>query len=561
METFFFTERIERFLRLKRRFFAVRGASLAAGACLVAAGVLIWLDVRVGLPPPLRWSALAVLALGGAAILWRCALHPARTLTPHRAVVEIERAHAEIGQRLRTSYQVSGRKPDDAGGISPSLADALLEDTRTRSAAIQPEALIPWRTLRPRLVIASLAMVLLCAGLLLWPDFRTGLLRLFMPGAGWTFTRVTARSSADAVPTDASVTIEGLISGRPAAEASLHLKEEGGEWSDTPMEPAGDGMVRAVWKSGDTSCTYYITAGDGQSDVGSILVHIPPAIEGVTVRLVFPAYTRLQPRQQDGGDVEAVEGTEAHVTVTLNHPVTWARIRTSTGETRQPEIVGQEVRTRFELTAGDVDYHLEARDANGLELPRIDYLLRGIEDKVPEVTILVPDADLEVTRITEVPIRFHAKDDFGIEEIAVLMKVKGDEKELLRWAPPTTQASSTPASPISPLTSPLRRRGAGPHRVGGRVDHLHESTLSAQLSRLKPQKRTVPNEVVRSVEEAATAFLERHPLTFTDNVQYYVYARDGKPGRTERGISDLRSIDIRPFRLEYRLVAGAGGGG
>ncbi len=52
--------------------------------------------------------------------------------------------------------------------------------------------------------------------------------------------------------------------------------------------------------------------------------------------------------------------------------------------------------------------------------------------------------------------------------------------------PPATQASSTPASLISPLTPRLRRRGAGPHRVGGRVDHLHQSTLSAQFSRLKP---------------------------------------------------------------------------
>jgi len=48
--------------------------------------------------------------------------------------------------------------------------------------------------------------------------------------------------------------------------------------------------------------------------------------------------------------------------------------------------------------------------------------------------------------------------------------------------------------------------------------------------------------------------LELFELTQQDSVMYYAFAEDIRPGSPQRTESDLRFIDIRPFRRQYRLI-------
>lgn len=501
-EPFFFAGRLARFYRLTRRFRGMRGAAAIAISMLSVATLVIAIDIGGSLAPATRWGALIALLGGGGALLWRAVVLPLRRYDMRQALNAVERAHPALGQRLRTACQFADREAVRTAGVSQSLAAALIDDTRNRTQRIEPDALIPWRRVRALLAGAGGALVLWCVAAAVWQDFRTGVLRLFAPGSGWTFTRVTARSSAEAVPAGRPVTIEGLTAGRRPASALLHIGEDGDPWASISMA-GGDGVFRATWTSRGGGCRYFVEAGDGRSALQSIAVLRPPAVEKVKVRLCFPAYTKLDAIEREGGDIEAVEGTEAHVIFVLNHAVTDARVCLAAGGSVASEIAGSEVRARLRIARGDTEYHLDARDAAGLEAPRVDYLLRGIEDKLPEIEILAPEPDIEVTKITEVPLRFRVRDDFGLGETGIVFTVRGKDERLLA--------------------------------------------------------RTFAETIVRVSEEEAIAFLERYDLGMTDDVRYYVFAHDGMPGRAERAVSDLRSIDIRPFRLEYRLIEGGGG--
>ena len=47
--------------------------------------------------------------------------------------------------------------------------------------------------------------------------------------------------------------------------------------------------------------------------------------------------------------------------------------------------------------------------------------------------------------------------------------------------------------------------------------------------------------------------LEKLAASPTDSVTYYAFAEDNYPGRPRRTETDLRYIDIRPFKREYKL--------
>ena len=124
-----------------------------------------------------------------------------------------------------------------------------------------------------------------------------------------------------------------------------------------------------------------------------------------------------------------------------------------------------------------------------------------LDDK-PTIRFIEPEESLAVTPTTEVPIQVEASDDFGVSQLGISYKV-----------------------------------GDGP-----------EETL--HLARLENQPVTAQGLV--------TLYLEKHKLTFTDAITYYAFAEDNYPPKPHRVVSELRFIDILPYKQEYQLVEGGG---
>ena len=111
-----------------------------------------------------------------------------------------------------------------------------------------------------------------------------------------------------------------------------------------------------------------------------------------------------------------------------------------------------------------------------------------------------PDEALEVHPIAEVLNRIRVADDFGLSKAGIVYRVNdGEEKTLI-------------------------------------------AKDFARAGRAKPPASARLEEMLA---------LETLALTPTDSVTYYAFAEDNFPGGSRRTETDLRYIDIRPFKRTY----------
>ena len=57
----------------------------------------------------------------------------------------------------------------------------------------------------------------------------------------------------------------------------------------------------------------------------------------------------------------------------------------------------------------------------------------------------------------------------------------------------------------------------------------------------------------------ATLYLEKHQIAYPDAISYYAFAVDNYPTQPHRIVSELRFIDILPYKQEYQFVEGQEG--
>ncbi|MCX7044610.1 MAG: hypothetical protein NTX50_03855 [Candidatus Sumerlaeota bacterium] len=507
-------KKIGAYMRRKKTFFAERALTAAGVACLALAGAVAFTDALLVLPPVARWTAFGVLIAVGAAILVARFLAPSLRFHQREAIRELEHGNEEVGQMIRTSAQVARMANAEQAGISPVLAQALMEQTEEQMKRMDVNRLIPWREVR-RWGLALAAVAAIFVGVFFgWQDFRTGLKRLLMPAKATTFTHVNvnARSvpgnDAEKFRRGEAFEIEASLSGRRVDKALLYMRTKDqhsaakdGKWEITQMPIAGVQFFKMHIAGREKSFAYFVEAGDAHSPVRMARFVEPPVIQEVKAQLAYPAYTGIAPKELKTGDVQAVEGTQAAIAFQLNHPLSEARLILDGKDSGPVQIQDNWIFTTQSLTVGVREYYLEGRDADDLTLAKAVYRMKGIEDKAPEVELIEPARDMEVTRVTEFPVRIRAKDDFGLAEVGIVLK-NGDEE------------------------IPLKTRKMG-------------------------------DEIVLSAQEIAAALLEKFPLTLNSNVRLYAYALDKKPaegdGGERRGVSGLRAIDIRPFKLKYRM--------
>ena len=120
--------------------------------------------------------------------------------------------------------------------------------------------------------------------------------------------------------------------------------------------------------------------------------------------------------EEDGGDIYAPRGTEVRFTITADRPVTrqraGARRRHAACRWRS---TGTHRRPARSTIAADGSYRVALVDDDGVETPDdTEYFIRMLLDRPPDVRVLRPAGDRQVTPLEEVLIEARADDDFGV---------------------------------------------------------------------------------------------------------------------------------------------------
>lgn len=162
------------------------------------------------------------------------------------------------------------------------------------------------------------------------------------------------------------------------------------------------------------------------------------AVSQLELEVKSPVYTQLKPRriQRSVGDVEALVGSEVRFTGTTLFPAkSAALVLESDPEARWMVELEADGTLRGSFKVGTDDrYQFVLIDGDG-ELVR-ERAWRKVSvraDAPPEVTLLLPESDLEVKPDTSVGFFFEASDDLGLEKVELV--VEGDQGKELQRSP------------------------------------------------------------------------------------------------------------------------------
>ena len=224
------------------------------------------------------------------------------------------------------------------------------------------------------------------------------------------------------------------------------------------------GYSRLLWGSGPSSTA----------------PRLEPITGDIELTYVYPAYMNRPAKKVpgSGGDVTAPRGTAVRIATRSDRPVTEAQLLVETHGGAGPAPAASDPASE----AGPAkrgpsrrSYALKVengRDLSGSFLVddagsyRFSFLERGKEkvagppipitvepDAFPEVRITAPAAEVEVDAAASVQVEWSASDDFGLSELALVLKAPAAEEErrLLRRFDSTRRETGILALDLSPL--------------------------------------------------------------------------------------------------------------
>ncbi len=202
-----------------------------------------------------------------------------------------------------------------------------------------------------------------------------------------------------------------------------------------------------------------------------------------------------------------IDGSDVQFALEMNREPQSAALELETTGDASPRTIplaieGTKLTGMISKVVAEQTYAIVARAADGVELDRTSYQIKIQRDEPPTVRFLRPEEELAVIATAEVPIEVAAADDFGVARVGISCKVGNGPEESLDLRDHTDQ----------PLT----------------------------------------------VRAMATLYLEKHKLTYTDGITYYAFVEDNHPVKPHRVVSELRFIDILPYKQTFQYVEGGG---
>jgi hypothetical protein len=514
-----FLARFERVCASLRRYQARQGLCWTILAAALGLAVLAAVDFRFELPRSARAAGLFAWAAVTLAVLFSRVIVPLRWWTKPRTAIEIESRFPQLGQRVRTVVQYTGLSEESihAEGATSSLVDALERETEIKVQHLPLDRIVPWRRMWALAALTAVPVLFL-----LFTTARDGEWRIALQRALLSRRPYTALSVAPGnfmVDQGDSVPIIVELHGRLKRDVVLYTRPVGRPdvaWKAAAFDAPDRGPAskrQAKLEKVDQPLDYRVAAGRSSSPTYRLEVRYPLALSAFEVALEPPAYTRVQPTTVKGGDLRVIEGTDATFQITFDAPpaeaslvLTDPSVPSKKDKTPPAPIViplklsGATFTAGLKLTKG-LDYRIQARTADGRVTSNSRYKIDVLEDRAPQVTFEQPAEAIEVHPVAEVLNRIRVGDDFGLNRAGIVFQFNnGDEQTLI--------VKEFKADPGKSQTS-----------------HAIEAML----------------------------LLENLAASPTDSLTYFAFAEDNYPAGSRRTETDLRYVDIRPFKREYKM--------
>ncbi|MEJ7608198.1 MAG: hypothetical protein WKF37_18510 [Bryobacteraceae bacterium] len=490
-----YLKRLER--RLRWTAFSRGTAVTFMAALLITVVLVLYTNSQAFSEASLRGSASLFFVVAIAMAFG--ARNPLLRLNRKRAAKAAENA-APFNERLLTFAE---RHPAE----DPFL-ELLAADTMEVARSAEPGKVAGNRRLFGSLTAAGLAGLTLVWLVLSGPGYwghGASLLWAGTPreGSRAAFYEVVVAPGDKTVRRKGDQIVTAQLVGFESRKATVYAKFAGTtKWEQVPMQPQQSGSGFEFLFAGlPDSVQYYVDAGGIRSRQYQLTAIDLPAVKKIRVTYKYPRWIGLKDTTEDpGGDIRAVEGTDAYLDVQFDKPLKAGSLLLDDGT--RIELEGREgnwMQARVPVRK-DGMYHIASAARNEDVRLTQDYFIEAQKETPPQVKIIRPGKDYKANPVEEVTLAIEAQDDFGLQELELRYSVNGGQEKTL------------------PL---LKHRGA------------------------------------KSADGEAVIALEDFKLTPGDIVSVYARAKDARAEAT----SDIVFIEAQPFEREYSQSQMSGGGG
>jgi archaellum component FlaC len=438
----------------------------------------------------------AVAAFATIAVVGRIAWPYRRAPSDLQVARFVEERCPEMDDLIATAVDLSHRAASNtAGGLGPLVLErAVSRLSETELAQLVPTAEL--RTAAGRALFAGAGLAVVAVLTLPFSSRVLEVARLrYLPGT----VGIRVQPGDTRIPVGRPLRIVARLEGRSGTltrVSPIVTIESGGQHRSLPMDRT-NGEYEVKINAVDRSFGYRVEAGNAASPRYTVTALVPPRVKRIDLHYDYPSFTGLAPRdERNGGDVFGPAGTRVRLRVTTDKPVTAGRLAMSEGPATELTRADDRSLESTITVSGDAAYRVALADADGLTSEGIEYFIRLMDDRPPEVHVLRPMGDQQITPLEEVTIEARADDDYGIAGFELVYSVAGGREKVV------------------PFTT---RTGTSVAQVGLRL-------LAAEELGVQPG----------------------------DVVTYYARARDvarGKPSTLSR--SEIFFLEVKPFNEEY----------
>jgi len=412
------TEYLERIERRLRMLAVSRGAAWTAGAALGFTMLGVLIANYFAFSPPSIFGARLILFLALSGALAVALIVPLLRLNRRAAAREAERQCPQFEQRLMT-FAERAERPD------PFL-ELLAADTLSATHEAEPERIAPQKR-----ILGFASAGALAVAVLLWLaisgvgflGYGTKLLWGAIPRELQPFYEVQVQPGNHTVRRKSDQLVTARLRAFQTSHARVFAKfQSSSKWEEAQMSPQpGANGFEFLFTGVPEAFDYYVEAGGVRSNHYRIDVVDLPEVKKLRVTYHYPSWTDLKETVEDpGGDLRAVEGTEAEIKVITDRPIANGSVLLDDG-------------TKIDLHDGvarlpmqkDGAYHIATTERGDMVRLSNDYFIEVQKAGAPKVHISRPGRDAKVNPIEEVTIQVQAEDDFALRGMDLHYSVNG----------------------------------------------------------------------------------------------------------------------------------------
>ncbi|HVO97069.1 MAG TPA: hypothetical protein VMT15_03340 [Bryobacteraceae bacterium] len=408
-----------------------KGIAIALGVALAATLAMVWFTNALAFSNTSITIARVVLFLALAAALGFALVLPLLRLNVRNAADKAETTFPEFNQRLLTYIE--------RGDARDPMLELLASDAVSVANHTDPERVAPKKNIwafATSGAVAGAALIWLVLGAPGFLGYGSSMLWAGLPKGinSGNFYDILVEPGNKLVRRKADQMITATLKGFQAPEVHLYARYKSAtKWEEAAMLPRTNGTAyEFLFAALPEPVEYYVEAAGVKSKLFKLDVADLPGIKNIKVTYHFPSWLNLKDVVEDpGGDLRAVAGTVAELTVETDRPLTTGEILMDDGT----KIALAAKEGNFSIAKVPVEkdgmFHFAATERGESVRLSEDYFIEARQDQAPTVKIVTPRGDAKVSPIEEVTVAVEASDDFALESLELHYSVNGSAEKVV----------------------------------------------------------------------------------------------------------------------------------